>query len=140
MYGGLSQLHGHVHGNHDAVYEERQNGHEDDVHLHGLHGDVPDVRQLHDAHVSDEWKDVRNVRRDVHDVRHHVRGDGRQSNDETLRRDVPPVRRVLLYDCEGNEGRLGRNRDVRQGSGAAHSAPGPFATSPIAVTHGPFAN
>jgi hypothetical protein len=35
------------------------------------------VRQLHDAHVSDEWKDVRNVLGDVHDVRDHVRGDGR---------------------------------------------------------------
>ena len=47
--------------------------HEGDKHLHGLHGDVPDVGD-------------------------HVRGDGRQSNDEA-------VRRVFLYDCEGNEGR-----------------------------------
>jgi hypothetical protein len=102
----LSQLHGHVHGNHDAVHEERQNGREDDEHLHGLYGDVPDVRQLHDAHVSDERKDVRNVRGDVHGVRDYVRRNGRQSNDEALCRDLPALRRVLLYDCEGNEGCL----------------------------------
>jgi hypothetical protein len=107
MYGGLSQLRGHVHGMHDAVYENGQNGHEDDVHVHGLHGDVPDVRKWHDAHVSNEWKDVHDVRRNVHDVRNHVREHGRRFNDEALRRDVPPLRRVLFDDCKEDEGRLG---------------------------------
>jgi hypothetical protein len=140
MYGGLSQLHGHVHGDHDAVHEERKNGYEDDDHVHGLHGDVRDVRQLHDAHVSYDEKDVRDVYRDVHDVRGHVRGHERQSDDDALRRDVSAVRRVLLHDCEDDEGRLSPERDAQQGSGTAHSAPGPVRGSPITVTRGLFAN
>ena len=127
MYGGLSQLRGHVHGMHDAVHEDGENGHEDDVHVHGLHGDVPDVRQRHHAHVSDERKDVHDVRRNVHDVRNHVRGHGRRSDDEALCRDVPPLRRVLFDDRKDDEGRLGLNRAKQQGPGAAHSAPEPFA-------------
>jgi hypothetical protein len=120
MYGGLSQLHDHVHGNHDAVHEQRQDGHEDDVHVHGLHGNVPDVRQWHDAHVPHVREDVCNVRRDVHGVCDHVREHERQSNDEAVRRNVSAVRWVLLHDGEVGEGRLSR---IQQDSGAAHSAP-----------------
>jgi hypothetical protein len=130
MYRRLSQLHGHVHGNDDAVHEERQDGHEDDVHVHGLHGDVRNVRQRHDAHVSDERKDMHDVYGNVHDVRWHVRAHERQSDDDAVRRDVPAVRRVLLYDSEDDEGRLSLNRDAQQDSGAAHPAPGPVRKSP----------
>jgi hypothetical protein len=38
---------------------------------------------------------------------------------------VPSVRRVLLNDCEVDEGRLGPKYDLRQGSGAVRPAPGP---------------
>jgi hypothetical protein len=106
MYGRLSQLHGHVHGDHDAVHEDGQDGHEDDGHVHGLLGDVPDVRQLHYAHVSDVREDVPDVRRNLHDVRGNVRRNAGQSHHDALRGDVPPVRRVLLDDCEVDEGRL----------------------------------
>jgi len=127
MYGGLSQLHGYVHGNHDAVHEDGQNGHEDDVYLHGLHGDVSDVRELHHAHVSNVRQDVRDVLRCLQDVRHHVRRHERQSYDDALRGDVPPLRRVLHDDCEDHDGRISPWFGGAQGSGAAHSAPGPFA-------------
>ena len=141
MYRGLPQLHGHVHGNHDALHEERQHGHEDDVHVHGLHGNVRDVRQWHGADVADERKDVHDVHGNVRAVRGHVRRYGRRSNDEALRRDVPPVRRVLLNDVEVDEGRLGRKRfGEQQGAGAAHSAPEPVRTRAGKFMLGPFAN
>ncbi len=117
MYGGLSQLLSHVHGNHDAVHEKRQDGHEDDGHVHGLHGDVHDVRQWDDAHVSNEWKDVHDVLRDVHNVRGHVREHGRQSNDEALRRDVPSLCRVLLDERQVDEGCIGPKACAQQARG-----------------------
>jgi len=135
MYGGLSQLRGDVHGMHDAVHEDGKNGHEDDVHVHGLHGDVPNVRQWHDAHVSNERKDVHDVLRNVYDVRNHVRGDGRRSDDEAMRRDVPPVRRVVFDDCKDDEGRL-----ATETRGQRTLPPSPTRRSPVTVMLGLFAN
>lgn len=106
MYGRLSQLYGNVHGMYDAVHEDGQDGYEDDDHVHGLYGNVQDVRRYDDAHVANVRQDVRDVCRNVHHVRNDVRRNEGKRNDDALCGNVQTLRRILLHEREGDESRL----------------------------------
>jgi hypothetical protein len=105
MYGRLRYVYVDVHGNNDDV---RQNGDDDarnGLHASRLRSDVRNDDGLHDARFADVQQDVRDVFRHVHDVRRYVHEDG-QRRDETLRRDVQALCRIVRHDGQDGDGRV----------------------------------
>lgn len=97
----------HVHGHELHGDGQLRCAHDEDV--DGLRSDVPDVRGLYDAQFRDVDEDVRDVRRNLQQLRNDVRIDGqRQSNDDGMRQHVPYVRRQVHGDGEGVDGSLVR--------------------------------